>query len=84
MNLKSHHTFVIGDLQDATNEALKSLGQLQHLSRLNISDNDNFTDDGLHHLAKLPRLRQLALDSEGVTEEGLKKHGLLKIICEAV
>ena len=84
VNLKSLHTLVIGDIQDATNEALKYLGQLQHLSKLNISDNNNFTDEGLHHLAKLPRLRQLALDSENVTEEALKKHGLLKIICEAV
>jgi len=59
-----------GQMSDA---ALELLAQLDHVTRLDLSNSPRVTDDGLRHLARMPRLQHLDLsgwDSQ-VTDRGL-------------
>ena len=40
-------------------------------------NNYNFTEEGIRHLAQLPHLEMLKIDSEDINDEMLKEHGLL-------
>ena len=75
--LENLHTLVISSMRGLTDSALKMVAQFKSLRNLDIADNDNFTEEGIRHLAQLPHLKTLELDSMNVSVAVLMKHGLL-------
>ena len=70
---------------ELTDASLEIISHLVNLEKLEISECDNFTDEGLVYLTKLPRLRALKFDSGDdtkTTEEGLEFHGLTKLMVD--
>ncbi len=58
-----------------TDAVLKRLPELDHVTRLNLGGTKRLTDDGLLHLARMPRLQELDLsDYPGgtITDRGLE------------
>lgn len=54
-----------------TNEVLERLAELDLVTSLDLSDAARVTDEGLRHLAKMPRLEVLNLTGCNVTDQGL-------------
>ena len=78
------HTLVISAMRGLTDSALRTVAQFKSLRKLDIADNDNFTEEGIRHLAQLPHLKTLELDSMNVSVAVLMKHGLLDKVPEDV
>lgn len=62
---------------DISSAGLAHLADLTNLTNLNLSANPRITDDGMEHLARLPRLAVLRLFSTGVSDGGLAHLGRL-------
>jgi len=69
-NLESLDLYGNAKLTDAGLEALTNLRLLRHI-RLGMEG--PFTDRGMAHLAKLPALKVLWLDTHGITDNGLRE-----------
>jgi hypothetical protein len=54
-----------------TDALLADVARLDHLTILVLGGSRAVTDEGVRHLARLPRLRHLNLSGTGVTDEGL-------------
>ncbi|MFN2566404.1 MAG: hypothetical protein ABR499_15520 [Gemmatimonadaceae bacterium] len=54
-----------------TDALLERVSRLDHITVLDLEGSKGLTDDGLRHLARLPRLRHLNLMGCGVTDRGL-------------
>jgi hypothetical protein len=67
---------------NVTNKSLEVIGDnLRFLEHLEIGQSHYFTNEGLHHLVKLNRLKKLIYHSiPGVTEDGLRNAGLDHLI----
>jgi hypothetical protein len=60
-------------LTQITDRSLEILGRMQSLEQIDLYECNGVTDSGLVHLAALPRLREVNLDSlPGVTLEGTR------------
>jgi Leucine Rich repeat len=60
------------DLTDISDAGLKKICDSTGLEVLNIGINKNITDEGLAHLKKLTRLRDLAISCEKMTDGGIE------------
>ena len=76
------HSLVFSYMPGLTDSALKVVAQFKKLRKLDIGDNDNFTEEGIRHLAQLPHLRTLELDIKDISDEVLRRHGLLDKVPE--
>ena len=76
-HLVNLHSLVISSMPGLTDSALKVVAQFKKLRKLDIRENDNFTEEGIRHLAQLPLLRTLEVDSKNISDEVLRRHGLL-------
>jgi hypothetical protein len=54
-----------------TDALLDRFSRLDHLTALDLEGSKGLTDDGVRHLARLPRLRHLNLMGCGITDRGL-------------
>jgi hypothetical protein len=54
-----------------TDALLERLSRLDHITVLDLEGSKGLTDEGLRHLARLPRLRHLNLTGCGLTDRGL-------------
>ena len=54
-----------------TDALLERVARLEHVTALDLEGSKGLTDDGLRHLARLPRLRHLNLMGCGITDRGL-------------
>lgn len=55
-----------------TDELLERFSRLEHITALELDGSKGLTDDGVRHLARLPRLRRLNLGGCAVTDRGLE------------
>src|SRR5215468_5411870 len=58
-----------------TDEALRRVAELDHLTSLELGSSQQLTDDGLQHLAHMPQLQRLDLSNypgSGITDRGLE------------
>jgi hypothetical protein len=55
-----------------TDKLLDRFSRLEHITALDLNASRGVTDDGLSHLARLPRLRHLNLAGTGITDRGLQ------------
>ncbi|MDP9202253.1 MAG: hypothetical protein M3P26_10050 [Gemmatimonadota bacterium] len=55
-----------------TDALLDRFSRLDHITALDLEGSKGLTDDGLLHLARLPRLRHLNLMGCGITDSGLE------------
>jgi ankyrin repeat protein len=58
-----------GQMMDAL---LERISRLEHITSLNLNGSKELTDDGLRHLARLPRLQHLHLMCQQITDRGLE------------
>ena len=61
--------YACGQMTDAT---LERISHLDHLMTLDLGGSKGLSDDGLRHLARLPRLRHLNLAGCPITDRGLE------------
>ena len=54
-----------------TDAMFERICRLDHVTALNLSGSTQLTDDGLRHLARLPRLQHLVLGGRQITDRGL-------------
>ncbi|MEP6766232.1 MAG: hypothetical protein ABJB66_18110, partial [Gemmatimonadaceae bacterium] len=59
-----------------TDEILERVSRIEHITELRLGNSKALTDAGIHHLARLPRLRRLDLSSTRITDAGLS------VLCE--
>ncbi|OWK45691.1 Alanyl-tRNA synthetase [Fimbriiglobus ruber] len=57
----------------SSNAGLARLAALPKLSKLIFGHSDRLTDDGLEHLVKCQRLKEVSFEETKVTEAGVKK-----------
>ncbi|MBZ5552801.1 MAG: sigma-70 family RNA polymerase sigma factor [Acidobacteriia bacterium] len=62
----------LGASGQMTDALLERICQLDHLTYLDLHDSPEVTDDGLRHLAHLPRLQHLNLSCHRITDQGLE------------
>jgi hypothetical protein len=55
-----------------TDALLDRFSRLDHITALDLEGSKDLTDEGLLHLARLPRLRHLNLAGTGITDRGLE------------
>ena len=55
-----------------TDALLADVAAIESITELDLSASHEVTDDGLRHLAKLPRLRALNLSKTSITDRGLR------------
>jgi Leucine Rich repeat len=55
-----------------TDALLDRFSRLDHITALDLEGSKGLTDEGLLHLARLPRLRHLNLAGTGITDRGLE------------
>ena len=55
-----------------TDKLLDRFSRLEHVTALDLNGSKGVTDEGLSHLARLPRLRHLNLAGTGITDGGLE------------
>ena len=55
-----------------TDDLLERFSRLDHLTALDLEGSKGLGDDGVRHLARLPRLRHLNLMGCGITDRGLE------------
>ena len=55
-----------------TDKLLDRFSRLAHVTALDLNGSKGVTDEGLSHLARLPRLRHLNLAGTGITDGGLE------------
>ena len=55
-----------------TDALLARFSRLEHITALDLDSSKGVTDDGLSHLARLPRLRHLNLAGTAITDRGLE------------
>lgn len=55
-----------------TNALLERISRLDHITLLDLEGSKGLTDEGLRHLARLPRLRHLNLMGCGITDRSLE------------
>ena len=60
-----------------TDAVLERISRLDHIEELDLSGSRGITDDGLRHLARLPRLRNLQLGGCSIGDLGLEALGRL-------
>jgi hypothetical protein len=85
-NLTSLTTLDMCDMAELTDASLAVIGKLVQLRMLSIA-RCSFTDAGLPHLSKLPRLQALEyIVEEGgtITREGLELNDLSKLIVDEI
>ena len=56
-----------------TDAVLERLCRLEHIEELDLSGSRSVTDEGLRHLARLPRLRNLQLGGTSIGDAGAKE-----------
>ena len=54
-----------GEMTDAL---LERISRLDHVTSLNLAGSTGLTDEGLRHLARLPRLQHLILGGQQITD----------------
>jgi hypothetical protein len=54
-----------------TDAMLEDLASFEHLQILRLGGSRGVSDAGMHHIARLPRLRHLDLSATGITDRGL-------------
>ena len=55
-----------------TDAVLADVAAIESIAELDLSASHGVTDEGLRHLAKLPRLRVLNLSKTSITDRGLR------------
>lgn len=69
--LADHPGAVLDGGGQVTDRVLEQISQFESLEQLHLGNCKALTDDGIAHLARLPRLRVLDLSQTGVTDRGL-------------
>jgi Leucine-rich repeat (LRR) protein len=70
--LKAHRWPGLGASGQMTDALLERIAAVDHLTALSLDGSSDLTDDGLQHLARLPRLRYLNLGGCAITDRGLE------------